>query len=300
MAARPVCSYSLRLATRAPRSLSSSSSTEHVGSPAIPGADHHTASFPLSSMRAASACSPRSAAARAAAMSSVAVTRTRSRSTSMDTWASSPSATSHGLSTTASSPATASEHPVTTSSYKHHTFISREAPLLVGVELADVHRGSSAVRFDADDAGHGVPGPAVVEHPGGHAEALADVGAAARGEASTARLAEACPSGVMRASRTTRLASLEKATRLRRSVGPRLSMTKHTACFTRRSLLPRMLALRSIAVTRSSGARCVPATTPGATACTSTAKLPMDASLATAGRSQCVLRATTGWSGAST
>nr|CAB3499454.1 unnamed protein product [Digitaria exilis] len=128
MAARPVCSYSLRLATRAPRSLSSSSSTAHVGSPAIPGADHRTASFPLSSMRAASAWLPRSAAARAAAMSSVAVTRTRSRSTSMDTSASSPSATCHGLSTTASSPATASEHPVTTSSYKHHTFISRSSP----------------------------------------------------------------------------------------------------------------------------------------------------------------------------
>ena len=53
---------------------------------------------------------------------------------------------------------------------------------------------------------------------------------------STARFAEAFPSADMRVSRILRLAPSEKLTTLRRSAGPRLSITKPIACFTSASL----------------------------------------------------------------
>ncbi|PVH31655.1 hypothetical protein PAHAL_9G203200 [Panicum hallii] len=248
MAARPVCSYSIRFAARAPRSLSSSSSAAHVGSPAIPGADRRTASCSPSSMRAASAFSPRSAAARAAAISSVAVTRTRSRSTSMDSSAS-PSGISGGLSTAASSPATASKHPLTASAMRTLCMATERSPpmhcadgrlvldegkraarllrygvhrrrVVVGAEAEPLsrptaHRQPSMVAPNRrwhkigvpasyvpvppvgqkDHAGDGVPVPAVVQHPGGHAEALADVRAATRDEGLHGALRRGLPVG---------------------------------------------------------------------------------------------------------
>jgi hypothetical protein len=78
-------------------------------------------------------------------------------------------------------------------------------------------------------------------------------------------------------------------------------MTKRMACFGSASLLPVMLPLTSSTVTRSSGARGASASAaaaPGAVACTSTAKLSQDASLATGGNSQCVFSAISPTSGA--
>jgi hypothetical protein len=106
--------------------------------------------------------------------------------------------------------------------------------------------------------------PAIIEDLGGH----------------TARFAEAFPSAIMRARRSTRFA--QKETTLRQSAGPRLWMTNDTACMTRNNFWPRTLLLTSIAVTRSCGARFSPPTKAaaagsGALACTSTANLPLDA-----------------------
>uniref|UniRef100_A0A0E0BBF0 Uncharacterized protein n=1 Tax=Oryza glumipatula TaxID=40148 RepID=A0A0E0BBF0_9ORYZ len=117
MRARPARSYRGASSTSSSSSHRSSASSSHITSPASPGADASTASRRSWSVRAASAWSPRSAAARAIAMSSVASTRTRSRSTSMDTsW--SAADTSRGRLTTASSPAaTSMVRPVTVSRY---------------------------------------------------------------------------------------------------------------------------------------------------------------------------------------
>ena len=81
---------------------------------------------------------------------------------------------------------------------------------------------------------------------------------------STASFAEAFPSPDIRVSRISRLASFENDTILRRSAGPRLSMTNPMACFSSASFLPSMLPLTSSTVTRSSGARTSSAATPPA------------------------------------
>ena len=97
MTARPVCSYAHGFATRFRRSLSSSSSAAHVGS-FLPYLAPTAAGPPARSR----VCAPPQCGLRArlppvaAAMFSVAATRTRSRSTSMDSSVS-PSATWTGL-----------------------------------------------------------------------------------------------------------------------------------------------------------------------------------------------------------
>nr|CAB3474836.1 unnamed protein product [Digitaria exilis] len=249
--ARPVCSYSRRSATRA---LSSATSAAHLASPAST-AFAAEASRRRSSICAAFACSPRSAAAFAAAMSSAASTRNRSRATST------------------------------------HVDEQQEAPLLVGVQLSDVHGCGSAIRVDAAVRRMTLATAFLCRRPWSTSAAtrrpspMLVVPSAKRD--STALLANALPPSVMRESRMMRWAVHEKVTMLSRSPGPRWSMTKPMACFRSPSLGPSMLPLTSSTVTRSSGARsdsdASAAAATGALACSSTAKFSLAASLATAG-----------------
>jgi hypothetical protein len=84
-----------------------------MGSPSRAAADRATARCLRRSISTASACAPRSAAARAKAMSVVAFTRTRSRSTSAER--STVVAMEEGRRTTVSSPATFLARPVAVS-----------------------------------------------------------------------------------------------------------------------------------------------------------------------------------------
>ncbi|KAF2907063.1 hypothetical protein DAI22_12g067500 [Oryza sativa Japonica Group] len=149
--ARPVCAYSRSSATRSLSSRSSATSAAHMASPDAAGADLLSASRLASRILAASP-----------AMSSAASRRTRSRSSSTSMDGATPVATAGRRTTASSSPATSTDCSVAVSRYVQRTLARRvataasphvkeeqEAALLVGVELADVHRGGAALRVDA-------------------------------------------------------------------------------------------------------------------------------------------------------